>query len=73
MTPDADTPPQGTVRDWLDHRAQMSGTRDAYIFFDGAAPMTWAGLRDEARDLATRLTAQGVPKGASVAIAAERA
>ncbi|WP_298938448.1 AMP-binding protein [uncultured Ruegeria sp.] len=61
-------PPQGTVRDWLDHRAVMSGERSGYLFFDGRAPLTWSQLRNRARNLAARLTAQGLEKSASVAI-----
>jgi acyl-CoA synthetase (AMP-forming)/AMP-acid ligase II len=62
------TPPQGTVRDWLDHRARLSGDHNAYLFFDDSAPLTWVQLRDSARDLAGQLTAQGLEKSASVAI-----
>ena len=68
MNIDADTPPQGTVRDWLDHRAQVSGNKVAYLFFDGAAPLTWAALQEDARALARHLTVRGLTKGASVAI-----
>lgn len=65
---DTTTPPNGTVRDWLDHRAATSGGRTAYLFADGAAPLDWGALRDAARDLAQRLTAAGLEKGESVAI-----
>ena len=68
MRVDRQTPPHGTVRDWLDHRAGVSGADTAYRFFDGTAPLDWATLRDVARTLARRLTAQGLAKGDSVAI-----
>lgn len=68
MKVDDHTPPDGTVRDWLDYRASTVGDRDAYLFFDGEAALTWSGLRANAQKLAERLTAVGLEKGASVAI-----
>ena len=68
MNTDEHMPPKGTVRDWLDDRANSVGGRDAYLFFDGDAALTWSGLRDRARYLAEHLTALGLAKGASVAI-----
>lgn len=65
---DPQVPPQGTVRDWLEHRAQSSPDQIAYRFFDDSAPLTWAILRDRAHMLAQRLTAQSLAKGNSVAI-----
>ncbi|CUI27417.1 AMP-binding protein [Cognatishimia activa] len=62
------TPPEGTVRDWLDDRASAVGDRDAYVFFDGEPALTWSDLQSKAMQLAQQLTAQGVEKGASVAI-----
>ena len=62
------TPPNGTVRDWLDSQADTVGERDAYVFFDGGATLTWLDLRGKARQLAQQLTARGLEKGASVAI-----
>ena len=61
-----DTPPQGTVRDWLDLRAQSDGV--AFVFTDGGADLTWAQLRSGARQIARTLTAQGIAKGDSIAI-----
>ncbi|NOC46025.1 MULTISPECIES: AMP-binding protein [unclassified Ruegeria] len=68
MSMDDQTPPGGTIRSWLDERASTIGDRDAYLFFDGEAALTWSSLRDRARKLAENLTAQGLDKGASVAI-----
>ncbi len=68
MSMHSDTPPDGTVRDWLDHRAKANGEEVAYLFFDGAPPLAWAELADQASILARRLTAQGLAKGAPVAI-----
>lgn len=68
MTVDDHTPPQGSVRDWLDHRAEADGARNAYLFFDGLAPLSWSDLRQRARIIAGQLTATGLTKGTSVAI-----
>ena len=68
MTADPDKPPQGTVRDWVDRRAEQVPDRVAYRFFGGEAALSWRALRDRARGLAAHLTAQGVEKGESVAI-----
>lgn len=61
-------PPQGTVRDWLDQQAKVRGDRVAYRFTDGAADLSWAGLRDIARAQAQGLTALGMTKGESLAV-----
>mgnify|MGYP001028619877 FL=1 len=68
MRVSADTPPEGTVRDWLDHRARLQGDRAAYLFFDGHDALNWRDLRDQARKIAGHLTASGIAKGESVAI-----
>ncbi|WP_120502416.1 class I adenylate-forming enzyme family protein [Roseovarius sp. EL26] len=65
---DPEIPPLGTVRDWLDHRAAVSGDTIAYHFFDGSPPLKWASLRDKARNIAWHLTSTGLEKGESVAI-----
>ena len=61
-----DQPPEGTLRDWVDARAQAGGV--AYVFADGDAPLDWPALREGARSIAASLTVQGVAKGESVAI-----
>lgn len=58
--------PDGTVRDWLDRRADQGGT--AFVFPDTGDVLNWADLRETARRIARILTAQGVAKGDSVAI-----
>ena len=63
-----ETPPQGTVRDWLDQQAEARGERIAYRFTDGAADLSWANLRDIARARAQGLTALGMAKGESLAV-----
>ncbi|MDU8927201.1 AMP-binding protein [Alisedimentitalea sp. MJ-SS2] len=68
MTVDTHKPPQGTVRDWVDLRADQCPDRVAYLFFDGVEPLRWEELRNRARVLAGQLTAQGAQKGESVAI-----
>ena len=60
------TPPDGTVRDWLNARAETEGT--AFVFPAGGDPISWAELRDHAARIASHLTAQGIAKGASVAL-----
>jgi acyl-CoA synthetase (AMP-forming)/AMP-acid ligase II len=61
-----DTPPQGTVRDWLDHRAKQGGT--AFVFTDDWSTLTWPQLRAEAARIASALTAAGHAKGESIAV-----
>ncbi|TFL17853.1 AMP-binding protein [Jannaschia formosa] len=61
-------PPGGTVRDWIDRRAAETPDAPAYLFVDGGPALTWAGLRDAARAVASGLMAIGVSKGESVAI-----
>ncbi|AXT26469.1 AMP-dependent synthetase [Ruegeria sp. AD91A] len=68
MKVDDHTPPNGTVRDWLDDRASTDGDRDAYLFFDGEPALTWSDLQSKAKQLAQQLTALGLNKGTSVAI-----
>lgn len=66
MKLDAQTPPKGTVRDWLNHRANTGGT--AMVFPETETTLTWEDLRRDAVSIASHLTAQGVAKGDSVAI-----
>ena len=66
---DAATPPAGTLRDWLDHRAEASGGREAFVFLDeDGASLSWGALRDGARNVAQDLTDIGIARGESVAI-----
>lgn len=60
------TPPNGTVRDWLDARAETGGT--AFVFPETGETFSWAELRDAARDMARGLVGMGIVKGESVAI-----
>lgn len=61
-----DTPPQGTVRDWVDARAKAGGP--AMSFPDEGTAIDWSELRARARSIAALLTAKGVAQGESVAI-----
>lgn len=63
-----DTPPIGTVRDWLAHRAAEGGT--AIFFPETNTLLEWATLQDEALAFARDLTARGAVKGESIALAA---
>ncbi|SLN65453.1 putative sulfoacetate--CoA ligase [Roseovarius albus] len=65
---DPETPPQGTVRDWLDHRAGASESTVAYRFFDGSSSLKWADLQRKARHIAGQLTSAGLEKGECIAI-----
>lgn len=66
MNLDKTTPPSGTVRDWLDARADVGGV--AIVFPETGEALTWQVLRDEARANAEGLTGLGVTSGESVAI-----
>ncbi|MEM9584507.1 MAG: AMP-binding protein [Pseudomonadota bacterium] len=61
-----DNPPDGTVRDWLDHRAMEGGT--AFIFSDDWSSLTWSELQSEATRIASMLHSAGHEKGESIAI-----
>ena len=67
MTSVSATPPTGTVRSWLDRRADREGGRISHIFLD-ADPLTWAELREGAAEIAMRLGGLGLSKGDSVAL-----
>lgn len=66
MKLDTRTPPEGTVRDWLDARAEIGGT--AVVFPETDERLTWRDLRDAARAMAQGLVGLGVAQGESVAI-----
>lgn len=63
---DPTIPPKGTVRDWLDIRAQ--GDDIAVVFPETDEVLSWSTLREEARDIAQKLAGLGIAKGESVAI-----
>jgi len=60
--------PDGSLRDWVDRRAAETPDAPAYLFADGAATLTWAGLHAGARAVAQGLLARGLGKGDSVAV-----
>ncbi|WP_299775414.1 class I adenylate-forming enzyme family protein [uncultured Tateyamaria sp.] len=66
MILDRNTPPKGTVKDWLDARADTGGV--AIVFPETGDTLDWRTLRDEARAAAEGLAGQGVAPGESVAI-----
>ena len=68
MKPSEDTPPAGSVRDWLDYRAEASGGAFSHRFFDGGPPMTWAEMRSVASGIAERLSGMGIEKAESVSL-----
>jgi acyl-CoA synthetase (AMP-forming)/AMP-acid ligase II len=68
MTLDPNSPPGGTIRDWLDLRAADGGV--SVVFPETATRMTWAELREAAIAFARVLTARGAARGESVAVIA---
>ena len=66
MILDTQIPPTGTVREWLDARAQSDNV--AIVFPETAETLTWSDLRDAAQDVAEGLVGLGVEPGESVAI-----
>ena len=58
---DTTTPPQGTLRDWIDARAECGGT--AFVFPETKQILNWADLRDHCAMVAADLTAQGIEIG----------
>jgi acyl-CoA synthetase (AMP-forming)/AMP-acid ligase II len=63
---DKASPPQGTVRDWLDARAASDDI--AIVFPETEEQLSWRDLRDAARDMARGLAGIGILQGESVAI-----
>lgn len=66
MIYDPASPPQGTVRDWLDARANAGGV--AFVYPETGETLDWCALRDTARLMAEGLTGLGIAPGESVAI-----
>jgi acyl-CoA synthetase (AMP-forming)/AMP-acid ligase II len=62
------TPPQGSIRDWIDHRADETPNAISHVFPQEDESLTWGELRATARDVALRLTGLGVEKGESIAL-----
>ncbi len=63
---DPASPPLGSLRDWLDARAETGGT--AFVFPETGETLSWSELRTHAAKVAGDLTAQGISKGESVAV-----
>ncbi|SLN40895.1 AMP-binding protein [Pseudooctadecabacter jejudonensis] len=63
---DPHAPPTGTVRDWLEARAQAGGV--AIVFPETDETLSWVDLKDAAYDAAAGLVGLGVQSGESVAI-----
>lgn len=61
-------PPQDTIRDWLEARAETQGSEVCHIFPDEDRKISWAELRDEARAITARLAGLGAAVGDSVAL-----
>ncbi len=65
---DLKSPPNGTVRDWLNYRGKQHGNKIAFTFLDGSSPISWTELEAKSRKLANQLTYNNIQKGESVAI-----
>ena len=63
---DRQKPPAGTVRDWIDSRANEGGT--AFVFPETGETLTWPDLQAHAVKIAADLTAQGIAKSESVVV-----
>ncbi len=61
-------PPSGTARDWLNRWATDKPDKISHLFADDSDNLTWGALRDEAADIALRLSGLGIKKGESVAL-----
>lgn len=61
-------PPEGTIRDWLDHRAEHSADETSHFFTADNSQITWKDLRNAAKVTAEYLTELGIKKGESVCI-----
>lgn len=61
-------PPEGTVRDWLEARAQTDAS--ALVFPETGDTLSWPELRDKAAGVAGHLTQLGLGKSESFAIIA---
>jgi len=63
---DTATPPKGTVRDWLNARAESDDI--AIIFPETGESLDWRALRDTVRVMAEGLVGLGIAQGESIAI-----
>ena len=63
---DPHTPPQGSLRDWIDARADQGGA--GFVFPEGEAALDWTELRATAARIAAYLTESGIAHGESVAV-----
>lgn len=61
------SPPKGTVRSWVDRRADEQGADISHYFLD-ADPLTWRELRMQAASIASKLAGMGLSKGDSIAL-----
>ncbi len=63
---DPNTPPKGTLRDWIDARAETGGV--GFVFPETGEQLSWDDLRAHCAQVAGDLTARGIAKGESVAV-----
>jgi acyl-CoA synthetase (AMP-forming)/AMP-acid ligase II len=65
LSPEA--PPAGSVRDWLEARAEAAPDSASHIFPDAGVTFTWSDLLARARRFASHIAGLGIRKGESVA------
>ncbi|MCP5087406.1 MAG: AMP-binding protein [Rhodobacteraceae bacterium] len=68
MKSDANTPPAGTLRDWIDFQAEKRGGQISHVFPGENQQATWSDMRNAARSIAEHLAGLGVEKGESVGL-----
>ncbi len=68
MTLNPTSPPEGTVRDWLELRALKTPDRISHLFPTDNSALTWRDLHAQARFVAGQLAGLGTKPGESVAL-----
>ncbi len=63
---DVSSPPKGTIRDWLDARADEGGL--GFVFPEDDDSLEWGELRNTAREIAAMLTSRAIAPGESIAV-----
>ena len=65
---DASAPPSGTIRDWIDTRADETPDAISHVFTDNDAVLCWHDLRESVRGIAQALAGLGIEKGGTVGL-----
>ncbi|MCA8835340.1 MAG: AMP-dependent synthetase, partial [Proteobacteria bacterium] len=62
----ASAPPSGTIRDWIDTRADETPDAISHVFTDNDAVLCWHDLRESVRGIAQGLAGLGIEKGGTI-------